>query len=216
MKFFWVAIFIILAKESGAESSQIKKTEELTMQKSISNLGEIKLIGIKVRTSFNNELNSEMGKILPCVMKYFHEKLFTKIPYRKKPGTTFCVYTEYEHDYRGNYSYFIGEEVSSLEKIPSGLESLTIPPQKYVKFTTEPGTMPSVVKDAWKKIWEMSNETLGGKRVYQSDFEIYDERAADENKIVLDLFIGIKPNEKMECIGVEPMASTMPLLRSTN
>ena len=38
----------------------------------------------------------------------------------------------------------------------------------------------------------MSPRELGGKRKYETDFEIYDERATDHQNIVLDLYIGIQ------------------------
>ena len=53
--------------------------------------------------------------------------------------------------------------------------------------------MPDVIVNAWKEIWEMSPKQLGGHRSYKADFEIYDERAADHQNIVLDLYIGIQP-----------------------
>jgi predicted transcriptional regulator YdeE len=52
--------------------------------------------------------------------------------------------------------------------------------------------MPDVIVNAWKEIWEMSSKQLCGDRSYKTDFEIYDERAADHQNIVLDLYIGIK------------------------
>lgn len=162
------------------------------MEHSKSRLEEIKLMGIKVRTSYQNESKWETGKIFPYVVRYFHENLFEKIPFRKKPKTTYCVYTEYESDYTGAYTYFIGEEVFSLDNVPIGLEPLIIPSQRYVKFTTKPGAMPSVLKDAWQEIWDISSDELGGVRSYCSDFEIYDERANDHNNLVLDIYIGIK------------------------
>ena len=162
------------------------------MQSSSTQLAEINLIGITIRTNLEAESNPETAKITPCVQRYFHQQLFEKIPHRKKPGTTYCVYTEYESDYTGAYTYFIGEEVSSLENVPNGLETLTIPSQNYVKFTTEPGPMPSVLVGSWKKIWQMSPEDLGGNRRYHTDFEMYDERASDHHNVVLDLFIGIE------------------------
>lgn len=155
------------------------------------NLEDIKLVGIKVRTSYQNEINKMEGKIFPCVQQYFHQQLFEKISYRKKPGTTFCVYTEYENDYMGEYTYFIGEEVISIDQVSESLSTLIIPPQKYAKFTTHPGSMPNVIVEAWQKIWQMSSKELGGSRRYHTDFEIYDERAQDHQNIVLDLYIGI-------------------------
>lgn len=153
----------------------------------------IKLMGISVRTSYTQELDKMKGKIFPCVQRYFHEALFEKIPHRKNPGTTFCVYTDYESDYRGAYTYFIGEEVESFEA-NAMFERLTIPKQHYAKFTAGPAPMPDVVVDSWKEIWEMTPSELGGERNYHADFEIYDERASDHQNIVMDLYIGIKGN----------------------
>lgn len=163
------------------------------MQRTELKLNEIFLVGITVRTNNRNEENWMSGKIFPCVLKYFNEKLFEKIHNRKNPGRTFCVYTEYESDYNGDYTYFIGEEVTSFNLPLEGeLKPLTIKPQKYVKFTTEPGPMPDVLKNAWQAIWKMSDADFGSPRHYYADFEIYDERAKDHNNLVLDLYIGIK------------------------
>jgi predicted transcriptional regulator YdeE len=52
--------------------------------------------------------------------------------------------------------------------------------------------MPDVLVNAWNEIWNMSLQKMGGTRNYQTDFEIYDERAADEQRIVLDIFVGIQ------------------------
>ncbi len=199
MKSFFISISICLsmllfAGEKADQTLKTKNSGESIMQRFSTKKGEIKLVGIKVRTSFLEESKLETSKIFPCVKKYYHQKLFEKILSRNKPGTTYCVYTEYESDYTGAYTYFIGEEVSSFDNLPSGLEPLIIPFQKYTVFTTQPGSMPDVVKDAWKKIWNLSSETLGGIRRYHTDFEIYDERASesDLNNVVLDIYIGIK------------------------
>ena len=131
------------------------------------------------------------GRIFPCVQRYFHGALAEKIPNRKKPGTTFCAYTDYESNYLGAYTYFIGEEVNSFNHLPEGFDKLTIPAQSYAKFTTDSAPMPEVIVNAWNEIWKMSPQELGGERAYQTDFEIYDERAADHQQIVLDIYVGI-------------------------
>jgi predicted transcriptional regulator YdeE len=129
----------------------------------------------------------------PLCSALFSSTNSEKIPNRKNPGVTFCAYTAYESDYQGDYTYFIGEEVYSFDNLTADLSALVIPAQKYTKFTTKPGGMPNVIKEAWEKIWHMPEQILGGKRAYQTDFEIYDERAADHSNIVLDIYIGIKP-----------------------
>lgn len=162
------------------------------MQKEQIQKPEMKLMGISVRTNNAIELDPLQGKILPCIQKYFHSNLVEKMPGRKNPGTTFCAYTDYESDHTGDYTYFIGEEVESLDNVSEGFDVLIIPAQTYVKFTTGPGPMPGVIRDAWFAIWDMPEEELGGARAYLTDFEIYDERAVDHSQIVLDVCIGIK------------------------
>ncbi len=162
------------------------------MQLATVTLSEITLVGISVRTSYSQELDKMKGNIFPCVRRYFHGALAEKIPHRKKPDTTFCAYTDYETDYAGSYTYFIGEEVTSLDDpLPEGFQKLIIPRQRYAKFTTNPAPMPDVIVNAWNEIWKMSPKELGGRRLYETDFEIYDERAADHQNIVLDVYIGI-------------------------
>ncbi|MBB64439.1 MAG: AraC family transcriptional regulator [Waddliaceae bacterium] len=170
-------------------------TEIQPLTKIEEKLPAIKLIGIQVRTNNENEFKNLNGKIFPCVQKYFQEALFEKIPNRKKPGTTFCAYTEYESDYTGDYTYLIGEEVNSFDfehPLPEGFEILSIPEQTYAKFTTAPAPMPNVLSNAWQEIWETPAEKMGGERSYHTDFELYDERAKNPNETVLDIYIGIK------------------------
>lgn len=162
------------------------------MQKEQITRPEIKLVGINVRTNNKQEADKIKGKIFPCIQRYFHEGLANKIANRKNPNTTFCAYTDYESDHTGDYTYFIGEEVSSFTSLPEGFQKLVIPQQHYVKFTTGPGPMPEVIVNAWNEIWEMTHKELGGERSYKTDFEIYDERATDHQNIVLDLYIGIQ------------------------
>lgn len=165
------------------------------MQKTRLVVPEIIVVGIKVRTNNQDEFNPDIAKIGPCVQRYFQQQVADKIPHRKKPGTTISAFTDYESDYTGEYTYFIGEEVTSIDHLPEGLNELHIPSQTYIKFTTGAGPMPNVVINAWQEIWKMSPEDLGGKRRYRTDFEVYDERAADPQNVVLDLYIGLK-----ECI----------------
>ena len=163
------------------------------MPSSIRHRDLIHFVGIHTRTSYDLESSVLSGKIFPCVMKYFHASLADKIPFRKSPGTTLCVYTEYDHDYRGSYTYLIGEEVTSRpDSLDPELRYLVIPEQTYAIHTVGPGAMPDVLINGWKEIWHSSEENLGGKRSYKTDFEVYDERAADHQNIVLDICIGIQ------------------------
>lgn len=156
-------------------------------------LDPLKLVGIKVRTS-NKEVLSEgsSNKIARTVGRYFGEHLFEKIEARVMPGTTYSVYTEYENDFNGAYTYFIGEAVLDFDNVGEGFSTLNTSSQKYIKFTTDPGPMPDVCINMWKAIWGMSATELGGVRAYKADFEIYDERSLDPQNTALDILIGVE------------------------
>jgi predicted transcriptional regulator YdeE len=162
------------------------------MKKELVTRPEIKLVGLSVRTNNQAEMNPETAKIGALLGQFWSMKIAEQLTKRVNPGVSLAVYTDYESDEHGNYTYFIGEEVSSFEKLPSDLQRLIIPATQYQRFTTAVGSMPGIVIQAWQQIWQMTAEELGGRRVYQADFELYDQRASDLSKASLDIYIGIE------------------------
>lgn len=163
------------------------------MEKNFVELPKVQLVGIKIRTSYDNEINPLTGQIGPTIQRYWQEGIADKIPNRANPGRLFSVYTEYESDHTGAYTYFLGEEVTHIdEPLPDGLCAMELPLSNYTKFTTNPAPLPHVIIDAWYKIWQMSAEDLGGERRWIADFEIYDERAQNPLMAVVDIYIGLK------------------------
>jgi predicted transcriptional regulator YdeE len=162
------------------------------MNKELVKKAEIKLVGLTARTNNTNEMNPKTSKIGELAGRFWSQNIASEISHRINPGVTLSVYTEYDSNEHGDYTYFIGEEVSSFENIPAGLQQLTIPAATYLKFTTSQGKMPDVVINAWRQIWKMSATDLGGDRAYVADFELYDQRAIDPVNANLDIYIGIK------------------------
>lgn len=162
------------------------------MKKALVNKSEIKVVGLSIRTNNQNEINPETNKISKLAGQFWNENVANKILNRKNPGVTFSIYTNYASNEHGDYTYFIGEEVSDFENVDTDLQTLVIPSAAYQKFTTPIGSMPNVVIQAWQNIWQMSADDFGGQRTYQADFEIYDERAKDFMNTCLDIYIGIK------------------------
>lgn len=163
------------------------------MQKHLAQLSEIKLIGLKIRTNNQDEMDPSKSKIGPLAGSYWSNDTASVFQHRSSAGMTYSVYTEYESDETGEYTYFIGEQVDSFEgQDLEAFATLTIPASDYAKFTTEPGAMPDVVISAWMKIWKMTDADFGGKRKYIADFEVYDHRAADPTNAVLDVYVGVE------------------------
>jgi predicted transcriptional regulator YdeE len=162
------------------------------MKKELTNKSAIKLVGLTARTNNKNEMNPQTAKIGELMGCYWNQNIAAQISDRKNPGVMLAVYTEYDSNEHGDYTYFLGEEVNSFENIPSGLQTLIISPTKYQKFTTSSGKMPGIVINAWQQIWKMSENDFGGKRAYIADFEIYDQRASNPADASVDIYIGIK------------------------
>ena len=157
-------------------------------------LKQIQLVGISTVTSNANEMSSDTAKIGKTLETYFHERLNEKIHGRVNPGVTYCVYTNYVNGVTGEYTYFVGEETNSLDNISSGMQSLIISAQYYIKFVVGPGEMPQVCINAWKDIWNMSSADLDGERQFIADFEVYDDRAKNPKHTELDIYIGVRSN----------------------
>lgn len=159
-------------------------------------LPAITLIGISARTNNKNEVSGN-GIIGPTMNHYHQNQLGNLINNRTNPGVLYSVYTEFEDGPDGDYTYFLGEEVSSiedqsiLEQDSSQFRILNIPASTYEKFTTEPGQMPDTVINAWKEIWSMKAEDFAGKRTVVAEFEVYG-KDFDPSKGVVDIYIGIE------------------------
>ena len=163
------------------------------MKKEIISLPEVMLIGVTARTNNLNEMDPTKAKIAQLAGSYWSNQIGDKFQNRANPGITYSVYTDFESDENGEYTYFIGEMVNSLKSQDlDKFETITIPSSKYMKFTTEPGTMPEVVINAWQDIWKMDNSDFEGKRKYIADFEVYDDRAVDPANSIVDIYIGIE------------------------
>lgn len=163
------------------------------MEKSLTILDEFILVGLTARTNNKNEINPKTSKIASLAQAYWHQQIAQLIKHRRQPGVTYAAYTEYESDENGDYTYFIGEAVNSTAgQDLSRFKVLTIPKSGYLKLTTPSGKMPDVVIDAWQQIWQMNPSDFGGKRKYIVDFEIYDEKAMDPEKTVVDIYIGVE------------------------
>jgi predicted transcriptional regulator YdeE len=153
---------------------------------------DIKLVGLSVRTNNQNEMNPQTAKIGELAGRYWGQQCAAHIADRKNPGITLSVYTDYASNEHGDYTYFVGEEVTSFDNVSDHFQTLTIPAAQYQKFTTPAGKMPEVVINAWMQIWQMTAANFGGDRAYVADFEVYDERANNPANAVADIYIGIK------------------------
>ncbi|WP_019119319.1 GyrI-like domain-containing protein [Brevibacillus massiliensis] len=151
-------------------------------------LGERRFAGISVVTDNEHELSGR-GKIAALWERYRQGRVQQQICNRTEENLTIALYSQYESDETGLYTYSIGSFVDSSEGQGGQLAGIVIPPATYAVFTSRKGPLAEVVVETWQAIWEWSK---GGGRAFTADFEVYDERAADPSWSQVDIYIAIK------------------------
>ena len=151
------------------------------------------LVGVKIRTNNNNEIDPALSKIAVLAESYWGNQTSNLIKHRSHAGITYAVYTDFENQEKGEYTYFLGEEVDSLDDQDlTQLSVQNLSPGTYQQFTSEQGAIPGIVISSWKEIWSMKPTDFLGKRTFCTDFEVYDQRAADPSSAIVDICIGVE------------------------
>jgi len=148
------------------------------------------VVGITARTNNAQEMSGN-GKIGSVWQTFLQPGVVTKIP-NKIGIDLIAVYTDYETDHTGHYTYLLGLPTSAIEAQPTNLTVKHIPAGRYAVFTTDRGPIQQVVPEIWQRIWSMSPGELGGARSFHADFEIYDQRAADPENAQIDVYVGLR------------------------
>ena len=148
------------------------------------------VVGISARTT-NAQERSGRGVVGKMWQRFISEQLLEKIPDRAD-SSILALYTNYDSDANGAYTFVIGAKVTSAGKIPSGMIAVKVPAGKYRVLTTDRGPTVQVVPEAWARIWSLSKSQLGGERAYKTDFELYGPRAADPQNAEVQIYVGIK------------------------
>ena len=145
--------------------------------------------GLAARTNNAQEMSGR-GKIGGVWQEFLQSNLAGKIP--DKIGVDLiAVYSDYETDHTGHYTYLLGLPISSAEALPANLMVKHIPPGRYAVISSEKGPLKEIVPAVWQRVWLMPAEELGGLRAFRSDFEIYDQRAADPENAQIDVYVGL-------------------------
>ncbi|GAG76245.1 unnamed protein product [marine sediment metagenome] len=145
------------------------------------------IVGITKKTSnIDNAASNDIGYLW---QQFIRENIMDLIP-KKVSNDIYAVYTDYESDHLGPYKVIIGCRVSSADFIPDGFECVEIRGGLYRKFSPK-GEMPDIVIKEWQNIW---NSKLD--RTYTTDFELYDQRAANPEDAEIDIYVAINSNNR--------------------
>jgi predicted transcriptional regulator YdeE len=164
--------------EAGASNVRTEDTDGFTV------------VGIVVRTNNARETGAE-GEIPKLWARAMQQGLLDQIPNRADKNMM-VVNSDYASDEHGDYDYTLGVRVTSAEPVPVGFVVKRIQPGRYAVLRSEQGPPSQVVPRLWQKIWKMTPEELGGRRAYQTDFEVY-APPADPQNIEMEVHLGLKP-----------------------
>lgn len=152
------------------------------MKKEITEMPELKIIGIECRTS------NEPGKAevdIPALWEEFYARdIASKIPH-KISDDVYGLYCKYDGNHTKPYTLIIGCKVSALKDIPDGMVGHEVPASKFAVIPAH-GEYPSALIESWQKIW---NSDL--KRTYTGDFELYGE-GFSQNPPKVDVYIAVE------------------------
>jgi predicted transcriptional regulator YdeE len=148
------------------------------------------IVGVAARTDNAAERNGK-GRIGEIWQRLFRDNLAAKIP-NKLGINLIAVYTDYETDQNGQYTYLLGLPVSSIHNVPAKFVAKHIPGGRYAVVTSNRGPVTKVVPEMWQRIWSMSVAELGGMRSFRADYEVYDQRAADPEKAQIEVYVGLR------------------------
>jgi len=159
----------------------------------IVNLEPFQLVGIGERTTNAAEMSGQ-GKIGALWERFWSGDVQSALSGAALEGDSriYGCYADYVDGAAGEYTILIGRRAEPSPELPEGLASVDVPAAKYAVFTTRRGPIGTVVLEAWQRIWRWASSSAGPERAYTGDFELYDERSANPEDAVVDIYIAVK------------------------
>jgi predicted transcriptional regulator YdeE len=141
----------------------------------IHEMAALEVTGPTLRTNNMNE--REQPKIPAFWQNFFASGTVQQLIGDKEPSALYVVYTEYESDYMGDYTMFLG--FNSEEVIGDEFKTCKVPAGRYAMFVAESH---EDLLATWVEIW---NAPL--KRVYKADFQVHDMATG-----IVKIYVGIE------------------------
>jgi len=178
----------LLAQNLSYRSDKTNFTEENMMgSHKVVQKPAIRIIGIDCQTS--NAPEAGLQDIPKLWGRFYGEDVLNRIP-NKTSNEVIALYCDYEGDYTQPYSVVIGCPVSSIDIIPEGMVTKTIPASSYAVFRAI-GEHPKALIETWGNIWKQSNL----ERTYTSDFELYGNKFVSGSPKEVEVYIGVDSKE---------------------
>lgn len=142
------------------------------------------VIGISVRTA--NKDGKGMQDIGKLFGRFFAEQIALTIPH-KVSDDIYCVYTDYESNFMGEYTCILGCMVKNTDNIPERMIAKKIEASDY-RLYKGMGEIHKAVGKTWETIWQQPDSF----RKYTADFDVYGEEAQDPANAVVYTYLSVK------------------------
>ncbi|HZS54314.1 MAG TPA: GyrI-like domain-containing protein [Bryobacteraceae bacterium] len=144
--------------------------------------------GISARTTNAQEMTTS-AQIPKLWQRLTSENFLARIPDRVDDHVI-ALYTGYESDKNGPYTFILGAKVSSKKNLPPEFVAREVASGQYAMFTEQGGPPPEMTVNLWKRIWSLEKPgTL--ERAYKTDYEVHYSPANDVAKSRVDIYIGL-------------------------
>ncbi len=151
----------------------------------------IQIVGMSVDTNIKS-----VYRDIPALGKQFANYKRTHEIHSKKLPWGFAAVSKGFNEEKGTFTYFMGDQVTTLEKVPEGLKAFEIPIGKYAVFPIRPKNRlgwPVAIASAKRHIYMtwLPNSIYTQAGVID-DFEYHDERSLRKPDPEIDLYVAIK------------------------
>lgn len=95
------------------------------------------------------------------------------------PGQIYAVYTDYQSDYTGDYTFGLGFTLTPQQELPKDMKELILPAAQYFIYPPTDTQIDNIVA-TWQQIWSdfhpphHHHKHLPLHRSYTTDYERYD------------------------------------------
>ena len=116
------------------------------------------------------------------------ENTLARVPSRAD-SDIYALYTEYESDKNGAYTYVLGVRVNSENGVPAGMVMRRVPEGDYALLAVRDHPAPTAVVGLWQQIWKLE-DARQISRAYRTDYEVHHFEGKQESAV--ELYIALK------------------------
>lgn len=144
-------------------------------------LENFSIVGISIRTT--NAEGQAKNDISQLWKRFFQEQILQRISNRASDDI-YCVYTDYESDYRGKYTTILGCKVLDNKNTVEDLTKIEIQQSDYLQFSA---VGVDNVGQVWNHIWETDYT-----RKYTADFDVYEAGESEMDKMRITTYLSVQ------------------------